>query len=299
MTVHGQDEDEFGFDAPFNVVRPTHQTAPFVFCSPHSGRVYTQYFLQQTRLDPVTLRKSEDSFVDTLFEPVTKLGVPLIFANFPRAFLDVNREPFELDPRLFCEDLPEYANAHSTRVVGGLGTVARIVADGEEIYNRPLPLSEALRRINGLYRPFHEALEGLLNETRALFGYGILIDCHSMPSASTSPARGRRPDFVLGDRFGASCQEFIVMFVKDALEQMGYRVQVNRPYAGGYITELYGQPASGLNALQLEVNRGLYLDETRFELIPRYKQLQADITALAQRLITELPGFLSPSAAAE
>ena len=299
MPVHDYYDSDFGFDAPFHIVRPTSQTAPLVFCSPHSGRHYTRYFLQQTRLDPLTLRKSEDSFVDTLFEPVTELGAPLICAQFPRAFLDVNREPYELDPRLFSEDVPEFANAHSTRVVGGLGTIARIVADGEEIYERPLPLSEAFKRIEGLYVPFHDALRALLKRTKSHFGYVILVDCHSMPSASASPATGRRPDIVLGDRFGASCREVIVMFVKDTLERMGYRVQVNRPYAGGYISENYGQPADGAHALQLEVNRGLYLDEARFALTPGFEQLQSDLMALVEMLIRELPEFFSPRAAAE
>ncbi len=299
MAVDDQDKNTFGFDVPFEVHRPKTQIAPFVFCSPHSGRDYTPHFVQQTRLDSLTLRKSEDCFVEALFEPVTEFGAPFIHARFPRAFLDVNREPYELDPRLFFEDVPDFANAHSTRVVGGLGTIARIVADGEEIYAQRLPLSEAFSRIEYLYKPFHAAIGELMEETKALFGYAILIDCHSMPSASAFPASGRRPDMVLGDRFGAACHEIIVLFVKDVLEHMGYRVQVNRPYAGGYITEKYGQPAEGMHALQLEVNRGLYLDERSFALTDGFEALRSDLTALADKLFQELPEYFAHRTAAE
>lgn len=284
---------------PFLVNLPEPQVAPFVLCSPHSGRVYPRGFLELSQLSPLALRKSEDCFIDDLFQPVAAEGVPLIAARFPRAFLDVNREPYELDPELFIEPLPDYANTQSVRVAGGLGTIARIVADGEEIYRNKLPLSSGLHRIEQLYIPFHAALAVLIEETRNRFGYAILLDCHSMPSASMAPAGGARPDIVLGDRFGASADSKIIRFLKDRLTGLGYEVQMNRPYAGGYITEHYGRPARDVHAVQLEINRGLYLDEVALRPTPAFAQLQRDLKSLARALFSDLPALLERRAAAE
>ncbi|MEL7049177.1 MAG: N-formylglutamate amidohydrolase, partial [Pseudomonadota bacterium] len=194
------------FSPPYDLLEPQSRSTPFVLCSPHSGRIYPQSFLDSSCLDSQNLRKSEDCYVDELFAPAAKAGAPLLAARFPRAFLDVNREPYELDPRLFREPLPDFANAQSTRVIGGLGTIARIVADGESIYRTPPTLDAALTRIEHLHQPFHAKLADLISETKNAFGYAVLIDCHSMPSlsiAANGPAG--RPDIVLGDRFGASC----------------------------------------------------------------------------------------------
>ena len=283
----------------FDISLPQPQTAPFVLCSPHSGRVYPEAFLEQSRLSPLSLRKSEDCFVDDLFLPVAREGAPLIAARFPRAYLDVNREPYELDPELFIEALPDYANTQSVRVAGGLGTIARIVADGEEIYRSKLPLASGIDRVEQLYIPFHAALAELCETTRARFGYAILIDCHSMPSASMAPAGGPRPDIVLGDRFGASADCKITRFLKDALTALGYEVQMNRPYAGGYITEHYGRPARDVHAVQIEINRGLYLNEQVLRPTGGFAELQRDLQSLAGPLFNELPLLLQRRAAAE
>lgn len=282
---------------PYLVLAPAVQTSPFVFCSPHSGRIYPRRFLAQSRLDPLTLRKSEDSLVDELFQSVAALGAPLIAARFPRAYLDVNREPYELDPELFDEPLPDYANSQSVRVVGGLGTIARIVADGEEIYNGRLSLPAALERVERLYRPFHEALGRLIEATRQRFGYAILIDCHSMPSATMTGTNGPRPEFVLGDRFGASCDARLTRLLKDAISGLGYDVQLNRPYAGGFITEHYGRPRRGVHALQIEINRGLYLDEATITPTEGFVHLQSGLKRVAARLFAEAPGLLERRAA--
>jgi N-formylglutamate amidohydrolase len=283
----------------FEISLPGPQVAPFVLCSPHSGRVYPRSFLELSRLSPLSLRKSEDCFVDDLFLPVAREGVPLISARFPRAYLDVNREPYEFDPELFIEALPDYANTQSVRVAGGLGTIARIVADGEEIYRSKLPLASGIDRVEQLYIPFHAALAELCETTRALFGYAILIDCHSMPSASMAPAGGPRPDIVLGDRFGASADCKITRFLKDALTALGYEVQMNRPYAGGYITEHYGRPARDVHAVQIEINRGLYLNEQVLRPTGGFAELQRDLRSLAGPLFNELPLLLQRRAAAE
>jgi len=284
---------------PYQVSAPATPIAPFVLCSPHSGNVYPQSFIAASRLSPLSLRKSEDCLVDQLFAPVAACGVPLITARFPRAFLDVNREPYELDPDLFDEPPPEFANTQSVRVVGGLGTIARIVADGEEIYRTKLPLSDGLARVEHLYIPFHQGLRELVEATRARFGYAILIDCHSMPSASMAPSGGPRPDIVLGDRFGASADSRITRFLKDALTSLGYEVHMNRPYAGGYITEHYGRPARDVHAVQIEINRGLYLDEPTLRPTAGFADLQRDLLSLAAPLFNDLPALLEHRVAAE
>lgn len=299
MTAPNSSSIRAELEPPFTILAPKAQSAPFVLCSPHSGRIYPRAFLDQSRLDPMTLRKSEDCFVDELFQGAAELGVPLIAAQFPRAYLDVNREPYELDPELFADPLPDYANSQSVRVVGGLGTIARIVADGEEIYRSRLTVNEALERIDQLYFPFHEALLGLIAQTKAQFGYAILIDCHSMPSAQMTQSSGPRPDFVLGDRFGAACDPKLTRYLRDTLIAEGYDVQLNRPYAGGYITEHYGRPYRGVQAVQIEINRALYLDEARLTPTRGFGPLKHDLTRMAATLFASLPALLEQPAAAE
>ncbi|MGI9423001.1 MAG: N-formylglutamate amidohydrolase [Hyphomicrobiaceae bacterium] len=284
---------------PFVLHRPHEQTVPVVFCSPHSGRVYPRAFLEVSQLDAQTLRKSEDCYVDELFGSVTEFGAPLLAAEFPRAYLDVNREPYELDPELFDEPLPEFANPQTMRVVGGLGTIARIVSDTEEIYDCNLPLAAAFERIDRLYKPFHNALKQLINETRDRFGYAVLIDCHSMPSSSTNYPASARPDFVIGDRFGTSCDVRVTRALRDILTAAGHQVQLNRPYAGGFITEYYGQPKHCVHAVQIEVNRGLYLDEISLERAPDYAGFCERMTEICWQLIGRIPATLERRAAAE
>lgn len=285
---------------PFTILRPVRLRAPFVFNSPHSGRIYPKAFLEASRLDAMTLRKSEDAFVDELFTPVTGLGAPLMYAHFPRAYLDLNREPYELDPALISEALPRYANTQSVRVVGGLGTIARVVTESEEIYREPLGLNAALERINRLYKPYHDALTALLGECRNAFGMAVLIDCHSMPSNPTLDQRGPRPDFVLGDRFGTSCEPELTRFLAQRLKAMGYVVALNKPYAGGYITEHYGRPVDGLHAVQIEINRALYVDEMQFERSQGFDGLRKSLQRLTRDLIEMAPVMLkAPRAAAE
>ncbi len=245
---------------PFDVVEPRVLATPLIFDSPHSGARYPKGFLAASRLDPLTLRRSEDAFVDELFLPCVALGAPLLRAHFPRAFLDVNREPFELDPQMFEGSLPEFANTRSLRVAAGLGAIPRVVGDTQPIYKGRIPIADALSRIAAFHRPYHERLGGLVERARARFGLAILIDCHSMPSSLTE---GGPLDVVLGDRFGASAAGWIVDALESALLERGYRVRRNKPYAGGFITERYGAPASSRHAVQIEVNRALYMDERR------------------------------------
>lgn len=257
----------FGFNPisnpAFEVFEPENHSAAFVLNSPHSGRVYPASFLEQSRLSNLTVRKSEDFLVDVLVRGGVACGMPLLKANFPRAFLDVNREPYELDPHMFEGQLPNYTNTRSIRVSSGLGTIAKIVAEGEHIYSGKVPVEDGIARIEEIYRPYHACLRRILAKTHVKFGYSVLIDCHSMPSNVGQVSNSSKPDFVLGDRFGSSCSAAITHSAKTLLQQMGYNVEVNKPYAGGFITEHYGRPHNGLHALQIEINRGLYMDEIR------------------------------------
>ncbi|MEM7776726.1 MAG: N-formylglutamate amidohydrolase [Pseudomonadota bacterium] len=286
-------------DPPFSVFRPETLRAPILFCSPHSGRTYPSILLERSQLQPDALRKSEDCFVDELFACATAFGAPLIAAHFPRAYLDVNREPYELDPDLFDEPLPDYANSRTMRVIGGLGTIARVVSESEPIYGRPLPLAAALERIEKLYRPFHAAIGELLDELVDAFGYAFLVDCHSMPSGAVQKPAAARPDFVIGDRFGSSCDPRLTKIFRHHLNRMGYRVQLNRPYAGGFITEHYGRPFASRHAIQLEINRGLYLHERTFEKSETYPQLAQNLQRFVAELMTAVPAVLTQQIAAE
>lgn len=287
-------------EKPFEIQRPDEHREPLIFNSPHSGRRYPKTFVNASRLDVSSLRRSEDTFVEQLISPVVDMGMPVMHAHFPRAFLDVNREPYELDPTLIAGSLPQYANTQSVRVVGGLGTIARVVAESEEIYDGRLSLGEALGRIERYYKPYHAALDGLVTSCLSRFGVAVLIDCHSMPSTSLYEAAGQRPDFVLGDRFSTSCNPEITRFVAAQLKARGYAVAFNKPYAGGYITEHYGRPSNGKHALQIEINRALYMDEAKYTRSRNFETVQNDLRTMAAAMIDMLPSLLdAPRAAAE
>ena len=272
---------------PVDVREPQELNSPLVFASPHSGSYYPQGFVATAALDLATLRKSEDCYVDELFGDAPDLGAPLVRALFPRAYLDVNREPYELDPEMFDTPLPAHVNAGSARVAAGLGTIARIVASRREIYRGKLTFAEAERRINGVYRPYHRALRGLVQRARDRYGFCILIDCHSMPSTGlplTMDSDMRALDVVLGDRAGLSCHGCVIDVAERALTALGYRVARNNPYAGGFTTQHYGDPAGGIHVLQVEINRALYMDEISFCRRPAFAGLKSDLWELMQRL---------------
>ncbi len=278
-----QQQDEL--DPPFEVIEPTERSGPLMFNSPHSGCVYPRAFLTASRLDLATLRRSEDCFVDELVAGVVPRGYPLMRAHFPRCYVDVNREPYELDPRMFEGRLPSFANTRSMRVAGGLGTVARVVGDAQEIYDRRISVNDALRRIESLYKPYHRALRRVFTRVHRDFGAAILIDCHSMPS-TTGGGKDERPraDVVLGDRYGTSCVPAVSETIESTLRPFGYAVSRNKPYAGGFITEHYGNPAAGLHTIQLEINRGLYMDERRFERSADFARLAGHMEMMAERV---------------
>ncbi|MCC6947833.1 MAG: N-formylglutamate amidohydrolase [Bradyrhizobiaceae bacterium] len=271
-------------DPPFEVVEPAALSGPVVCNSPHSGRAYPATFLAQSRLDLETLRRSEDTFVDELFADAVKFGVPVMRAHFPRAFLDVNREPYELDPRMFDGRLPPFANTRSLRVAGGLGTIARVVGDAREIYHRRLPVEEALARIELYYKPYHRSLRRLIVNAQRQFGVAVLVDCHSMPSNASGRDDRPRADIVLGDRYGTSCAASVTDVIEECLRELGYSVVRNKPYAGGFITEHYGDPGAGLHAVQIEVNRALYMDEREYRKSTRFEAVRKDLSRMIARL---------------
>ena len=277
--------DDFSVLPPFEIRQSAEQRVPFVFNSPHSGSHYPARFLALTKLDHMEIRRSEDCYVDELFGAAPALGAPLLAANFPRAYLDANREPWELDPRMFHEPVPSFANIRSARVAGGLGTVPKLVGEGLDIYSGRLPLAEAVVRIETVYKPYHDALKRLLGQTHERFGYAVLIDCHSMPASIRLGDNGVRPDFIIGDRFGASASRALTEAAISTLASMGYVVAHNKPYAGGFITEHYGRPARGLHALQIEINRGLYMDERSLHKTTGFHRLADDLTRLAAELM--------------
>jgi N-formylglutamate amidohydrolase len=273
---------------PVAVLRPVLQTVPLVFASPHSGRLYPDELLAASRLDRLSLRRSEDSFVDELFAAAPAHGAPLISATFPRAWCDVNREPWELDPSMFADRLPPWVNTTSARVGAGLGTIARVVASGEVIYRNKLSFADAERRIRACWQPFHEALSGLITKTCAEFGHCLLIDCHSMPRHGHISRTGARPvDFVLGDAHGTACAPHLTRRVEALLTELGYSVRRNDPYAGGYITRHYGRPREGVHALQIEIARELYMDEGRIERTSGFAAVQQNVTRLITGLANE------------
>jgi N-formylglutamate amidohydrolase len=276
---------------PFELTMPAEQTVPVVFASAHSGRNYPAAFIEAARLDRLGLRRSEDSFVDELFAHAPDLGAPLIAATFPRAYCDPNREAWELDPSMFADDLPPWVNTTSARVGAGLGTLARVVATGETIYRDKLRFSEAEFRVRSCWRPYHDMLTALIAETRARFGACLLIDCHSMPSHAS---RGAPPDIVLGDAHGTACSPRVTRLVEMTLSGMGYEVRRNDPYAGGYVTRHYGRPREGVHALQIELARGLYMDEVAFVRRPGFETLQRNLTELSTRLAELAPILLAP-----
>lgn len=274
--------------APFRLLRPAEQSVPFVFASPHSGRAYPKSFIAQSRLSFNALRRSEDAFVEELFSSVLAFGAPLIAASFPRAYIDVNRAPAEFDAAMFDGALPFDVDAASPRVNAGLGVIPRVVREGAEIYRQKLAADEAGERMRAFYRPYHAALAQILDETQARFGLAIVVDCHSMPSVASAP------DIVLGDRYGISAGPLLIRAAEDAFQRQGLSVARNVPYAGGYTTQLHGRPGRGRHALQIEVNRALYLNEDTIRPAAQFAELKTRLTLALRALLAIDPARLAP-----
>lgn len=275
---------------PFVLTEPAVLRSAAVFSSPHSGRDYPAELLARSRLAPMALRASEDAYVDRLFAAAPACGAPLIAATLPRAWLDLNRAPDELDPALIEGARIQGLNP---RVAAGLGVVPRVVAEGAAIYSGKIPLGDAEARIRLCHEPYHGRLEALMLRARERFGAAVLFDCHSMPGDAlrTAPrVRGRRPEIVLGDRFGAAAGRAVMAMTQDSFERAGFAVARNAPFAGGYITQRYGRPLRGLHAVQIEIDRDLYLDAATLEPGPGFTALARALSRVIADLSEVLPG---------
>lgn len=283
------------FQPAFTLVKPATSKGPLIFSSPHSGRIYPPSFVEHSKLTATQLRSSEDAYVDELFAHVPDQGACFIHSLVPRAYLDLNRHPYELDPHLFSGPLPSFAIRNSIKVKNGLGVIARIVAEGREIYSQPLDLNEALKRINHLYFPYHGVLRSLIKAAQKEHRQAILIDCHSMPSSNLPGFKDCPPDFVLGNLFDKSCDYELTYLVRSELQAMGYHVLVNKPYAGGYVTKKYGNPQKGVHTLQIEINRHLYLNERTQQKTSGFDELRHNLRKLTRTLVDTLPDLSSRS----
>lgn len=269
----------------YSLFRPECQTSSVVFASPHSGCDYPEWFLRRSLLNAQTIRSSEDAYVDKLFAAAPEFGAPFLVAEAPRAFLDLNRAADELDPALIRGVRRPLNNP---RVASGLGVIPRVVAHGRPIYHGKMALDEANRRIEAYWRPYHARLQSLLDETRANFGRAVLIDCHSMPheALDTLVRTGApRPQIVLGDRFGASAETEIVDEIETAFADAGFTVSRNAPFAGAYVTQHYGRPARKQHAIQIEIDRSLYMNEATIEPRPDFEDFRARLASVVREII--------------
>lgn len=274
---------------PYRLTLPPDCSANWLMTSPHSGASYPDAFIAASRLSENDLRMSEDAYVDQLLTDLPALGAAVLSATYPRAYLDLNREAFELDPVMFDTPLPGHCNTKSQRVLSGLGTIARIVAEGKEIYQSKLTYAEAEQRIERIYKPFHARIADFLTTARQTSGTAFLLDVHSMPSSAvrgfSSPANPVGADFVLGNRHGRACDDSLLSRAEDYLTAQGFRVLRNKPYAGGYITEHYGNPRKGIHALQIEINRQLYMNEKTMRPFSGLGDIRRHITGLVTHLM--------------
>lgn len=252
---------------------------PLVMTSPHSGRAYEGELRQSTLVSVNQLRRSEDAYVDQLIEGAHEKGITTVCALFPRVFVDVNRGAGELDPNMYSDRLPDSAEASSRRTACGLGVIPRIAADGRPLYRRRFKVAEAEARLHRYYQPYHAALQAQLDQVKTRFGHAFLVDVHSMPDHS---ARG--VDMVIGDRFGASCDPGFADLIERRFRQQGFVTVRNTPFAGGFTTEHYGRPESGVQAIQIEISRRLYLDEHRVALAENFAALKSEISSFISYL---------------
>jgi N-formylglutamate deformylase len=276
---------------PFRLMEPSRLATSAVFNSPHSGRDYPAELVRCSRLTRPGLRASEDVLVDALFAAAPECGAPLLAATAPRAWLDLNRAPSEFDPALIRGVRSQGLNQ---RVAAGLGVIPRVVSEGAQIYRGKIALDEAEARIRDVHEPYHAMLEQLLARARDTFGMAVLFDCHSMPTEALRAApriQGRCPEIVLGDRFGAAASRALVAFTQRAFEQAGFVVARNAPFAGGYITQRYGRPSRGVHAIQIEIDRGLYLDQARLEPLPVFDAIQERLSQVIAGLVEITPGI--------
>lgn len=265
--------------------RPRELNSAVVFASPHSGNDYPDWFLQRSILNSRSIRSSEDAFVDRLFDAAPSFGAPFLKAGAPRAFIDYNRGADELDPALIAGIR---WSGNNPRVASGLGVIPRVVSNARPIYRGKLSVAEAKSRLHSYWHPYHSALQSLLDDSRALFGRAILVDCHSMPHEALEHVRtksGKRPDIVLGDRFGASADGDIVDMIEAAFVSAGFVVSRNAPFAGAFVTQHYGRPSRRQHAIQVEIDRALYMDERRIAPNARFDTFRDVLNGVISQIV--------------
>jgi N-formylglutamate amidohydrolase len=286
---------EVHMPAAVQVFEPVETSSHLVFASPHSGRVYPADLLARAQVDALTLRSSEDAFVDLLIADAPRFGAPMITTEVPRAYVDFNRAVDELDPALI-ENVAR--GGLNPRVASGLGVIARVVANGRPIYRARLPRAEAEARIARFWRPYHAALDEVLHRQRARFGQVVLCDMHSMPHEAICAHRAR-PEVVLGDRYGAACAPPVLDRIEAVFRRAGLKVLRNAPFAGAYVAQHYGRPSSGMHAVQIEIDRGLYLDEARVEPGPGFEAFRVLMRGVVSELAALGESPAQPRLAAE
>ncbi len=267
---------------PYSLVQPAAPAAPVIFASPHSGQHYPPEMVAALCVPLIDVRRTEDAFVDELFSAAPAAGAVLLAARYGRTVADLNRDPHELDATMFEDGPPRPCNVPTARVEAGLGCLPRVGARGETIYSRRLSRAEGEQRLSAIHDAYHARLSALVEGFRATEGRVLLVDCHSMPSVQ--PGRRVLSDIVLGDRFGSSCDARLVSRIERAFRAEGFSVARNAPYAGGYTTRRYGRPKRGVHALQIEINRGLYMDEAQIARAASF----ADVKAAIDRVIHEV-----------
>ncbi len=270
------------FERPYTIEAPQTGRVPVLMTSPHSGRIYPDHVTNALKVDVMNVRRIEDAFVDQLYDHAPKHGATLIAARYARAVTDLNRDANELDPDMFSDAPPRACGTPTARVSAGLGSLPRIAAGGEEIYARKLTSAEGEARLSQIHDPYHERVQLELQSLRLRHGLAVLIDCHSMPSKQ--PSQRGLPDIILGDRFGSSCDSRLTGRVERAFKAAGLSVIRNAPYAGGFTTRRYGRPKTGIHALQIEINRALYMDEDTLEMHSGF----ADLKDILVQITTEI-----------
>lgn len=269
---------------PFRLLLPSELQSSVVFASPHSGRLYSQKFLDSVKLDPLTIRKSEDAFVDELFNSAPSFGAPLLLANVPRAFIDLNRDSGDLDP-LLIEGVT--VRGKNGRALSGLGVVPRLVSKNKPIYSGKMNLDEVKERLVNFWHPYHRCLQSTLDATKKKFGHAVLIDCHSMPHESVNLGlrENSPPQIVLGDRFGAAASRNVIDQVHMSFIESGFRVSRNMPFAGAYISQKYGKPEKNQHVIQVEIDRSLYMNETTIEKLPNFSAFQVILCDIIAKIV--------------
>lgn len=271
------------FGKGHEVDQPADWKAGVVFASPHSGAIYPPELLARSKLSAHQLRRNEDIYIDHLFHSAVAAGSPFLRAAFPRVIVDVNRAANELPPEWQVLNGDSDADQTTPRAAAGLGVVPTYLSETQSIYSRMPDIDDVSNRLKRLYHPYHTTLQELLGTSLSRFGRALLVDCHSMPGFA--PMGSRRPDIILGDRFGTSCHSDTLALFRDLFTQAGYSVGINYPYAGGYTTTHYGKPHEGVEAIQIEVNRDLYVNPVTLSPKSGYVQLIEDLRVITQEIV--------------